>query len=406
MKSRIVLMVLAVVAALGPLAGPAAAQDGASPLLDLLATVPQAAVGDSELVTYGDMAAWHAATGIPRVPGLAALEIMPEPARAWWLFVMPRQTVPPAALGIEYLLQDEMRPAYGFDLFAVDRWIATDTPPSTITVLETGLEPARVGDALLATGYEAEPVDGGTLYCILDDYETALGMDVPRAGMLGALNRIVVRDDGTLVIARATALAQSALDAQQGAVPSLADDPRYVAAAGALQQLGQSDLGPLVGAIFSGGMIAGDPAAALLGRAATAETLDALRAQIEGAGGAPLPPYTLAAFGTYRGEGATSLALAVVFAPGTAAGEAADTLAARMSAYVSLVTGAPLGERWTFDRAFAADGSDLPVAVVVMRVADPPQVEGERPNTAVLAWIDLIYRRDLGFLVPGGAEGN
>jgi len=37
---------------------------------------------------------------------------------------------------------------------------------------------------------------------------------------------------------------------------------------------------------------------------------------------------------------------------------------------------------------------------VVMRVDDPPPAEGERVNTAVLSWIDLIYRLDLGFLSP------
>lgn len=402
MKRLTLLLMVALAVTLSPLAAPAAAQDEANPLLELLALVPQAATRGNPLVTYGDLAAWHAATGIPRVDGVAAVEALPEMERAWLLFVMPRQTVPPASLGIEYLFREDMRPAYGFDLFAVDRFVATDAPPVNITVLDTALEPARVGDALLATGYEAEAIDGGTFYRILGDYETALGADLPRVGMMGGLNRIVVLDGGTIVIARADAVAQSALDARAGAQPALDDDPRYVAAADVLHRLSQSDLGALVGAIFLDGMVASDPAL-LLGQATTEEEIAALQATLAAPDANPLPPYTLAAFGTYRGEGATFLALAVVFPPGVMARQAADALAGRLTDYVSLATRAPLSDRWAFDRAFAADGGDLPVAVAVMRIDDPPPpVEGERPNTAILSWIDLITRRDLGFLAPGG----
>lgn len=398
--SLLMVAVLALTVTLNPLAAPAAAQDDANPLLDLLALVPQAATQDSALVTYGDIAAWHAATGIPRVDDVAGVEALTDLERAWLLYVMPRQTAPPSSLGIQYLFQEDMRPAYGFDLFAVDRFVATDTPPANITVIDTGLDPARVGDALLATGYAAEAIDGGTFYRILDDYETALGADLPRVGILGTLNRIVVLDAGRIVIGRADEVAQSVLDARAGALPALDDDPRYVAAADALHQLSQSDVGALVGAIFHNGMVPGDPAA-LLGQSLTEEEIAALQATLTAPDAAPLPPNLLAAFGTYRGQGATFLALAVVFPPGVAATQAADALAARLTGYVSLTTREPLGDRWTFDRAFAAEDGGLPVAVVVMRVADPPPpAEGERPDTAILAWMDLIYRRDLGFLVP------
>lgn len=395
---------LALTVTLSPLAAPAAAQDDANPLLELLALVPQAATQDNALVTYGDIAAWHAATGIPRVDNVAGVEALTDLERAWLLFIMTRQTVPPSSLGIQYLFQEDMRPAYGFDLFAVDRFIATDMPPANVTVIDTGLDPARVGGALLMTGYKAEAIDGGTFYRILDDYEVALGADLPRVGMMGDLNRIVVLDSGAIVIARADEVAQSVLDARAGSVPALDDDPRYVAAADALHQLSQSDMGALVGAIFHNGMVPGDPAA-LLGQSLTEEEIAALQATLAAPDAAPLPPYLLAAFGTYRSHGATFLALAVVFPPGVMVRQAADTLAGRLTDYVSLATQAPLSDRWTFDRAFATEGGGLPVAVVVMRIDDPPPpAEGERPNTAILAWTDLIYRRDLGFLIPSAGE--
>lgn len=395
------LLLLALAFAAGLFPAQALAQDDANPLLDLLAFVPQASVADGALVTYGDIAAWHAATGIPRVADVAAVEALPELQRAWWLFVMPRQTVPPAALGIEYLFSEDMRAAYGFDLFGVERFAAVDTPPSNVTVLETALAPARVGDALLATGYEAEALDGGTLYRVLDDYETALGGDLPRVGMLGALNRIVALDDGTILIGRATEVVQGALDAQQGARASLAEDARFQAAADALVDLGRSDVGPLVGAIFHQGMVLGDPGAAVVESAPGRGGIHDLRATLPPQPEAGLPLYTLAAFGTYRGVGATYLAVALVLVPGADATGMANTLRERMSNYVSLATQEPLSGRWTFDRAYAVDGGRLPVSVVVMRVADPPPpAEGERVNTGILSWRDLVYPRDLGFLAP------
>jgi len=381
------------------LPAPVAAQDDENPLLEMLATIPLAAVEDGALVTYGDFAAWHAATGIPRVPDLAAAEALPELQRAWWMFVMPRQVVPPSALGMEYMFREEMRSAYGFDVFAVDRYVATDAPPANITVLETALEPARVGDALLATGYEAEALDGGTFYRILDDFETALGSDLPRVGVLGALNRIAVLDDGTILIGRATEVVQGALDARQGVQASLAEDARFRTAANTLHRLSRSDVGALVGAVFYNGIVLGDPALILEGASGPGGIHD-LRATLPPQDDDTLSPYSLAAFGTYRSAEATYLAVALVLLPGADAAATADVLRQRMSGYVSLATKKPLSERWTFDRAFAGDDGDLPVSVVVMRVDDPPPAEGERVNTAVLSWIDLIYRLDLGFLSP------
>lgn len=313
---------------------------------------------------------------------------------------MTRQTVIPSVLDIRYLYSEEMRPAYGFDLFAVDRFVALDMPPDGITVLETALDPAEIGAALSATGYEADAFDNGALYRMLDDYETALGTDLPRVGMLGALNRIAVLDGGRLVIARATDVVQGALDAQQSAVPSLAESPRYRSAANALATLDE-DLGPLVGAIFHDGMVLPDPAAAV-GAILDGDDAEAVETAIAAQMAGSVPPYLLAMFGTYRGEDATYLAVGIVLLPGMDATAAADALREGIEGYVSPFTKQPLDEKWAFDHTFTDESGDLPVAGVVMRVDDPPApAEGERVNPAILSWIDMISRRELGFLVPG-----
>jgi hypothetical protein len=122
-----------------------------------------------------------------------------------------------------------------------------------------------------------------------------------------------------------------------------------------------------------------------------------------------LPLYSLLAFGTRHSadQGATFLILGVVFPPGTDAEQAASVVENRIGHYVSLRYRQPLDDRWTFDRAFAAEVQGLPVAVIVMRVDDPPIApEGERANTAGLSWADLLFALDLGFLAQGPFEGE
>src|SRR5690606_14017163 len=95
-------------------------------------------------------------------------------------------------------------------------------------------------------------------------------------------------------------------------------------------------------------------------------------------------------------------AVGIVLLPGMDATAAADALREGIEGYVSPFTKQPLDEKWAFDHTFTDESGDLPVAGVVMRVDDPPApAEGERVNPAILSWIDMISRRELGFLVPG-----
>jgi hypothetical protein len=121
-----------------------------------------------------------------------------------------------------------------------------------------------------------------------------------------------------------------------------------------------------------------------------------------------LPLYTMVAFGTRHSHdaGATFLILALVFPPGTDAQAAADAVGARLRDYVSVRYQTTLEDRWTFDRAISAEVDGLPVALVVMRAADPPPTPEEEPlaRAGVFSWIDLIFARDVGFLAPGPFE--
>jgi hypothetical protein len=359
-----------------------------SPLLTLLRFVPDTP-NDREMVTFGDVAAWDSSWGVPQVRSVDELNALPRDPKAYWMVIMGKQTAPPNNLGVQYLAQGDMRPYYGFDFFNVDRFIAAGAPPDDITVAEHNLDPAQIGAALTVSGYTAQTLDGGaTLYSLFGDYEIPplSGSTVPRAGMTGALNRIALLD-GQVIIARATADVTAALDAQSGTGASLADDPAYAAAVQALDDPSLSDAGDLVGAmLFSG-------------EAALQLAMPAPEGQ---PASGTLPLYVLVAFATHHTQGASYLTLVVVFPAGTDAQAAADTLADRLKNYVSLVTGQPLTDRWTYDRSGGVEANGPPVALVTMRADDPPIApEGERANTSVLSWADMVYRRDLGFLAVG-----
>jgi hypothetical protein len=320
-----------------------------SPLLALLRFVPDTP-GDREMLTFGDVAAWDSRWGVPQIDTVDELNALPRDPKAYWMLIMAKQTAPPSNLGIEYLLQGDMRPYYGFDFFNVDRFISAATPPDIITVVEHHLDPAQIGEALTASGYTAQSLDGGaTLYSLFGDYEIPPLSDstIPHVGKLGALNRIALLDQ-RIIISRATADVTAALEAQSGTGTSLADDPAYAAAVQALDDPSLSDTGDLVGVM----MVSGE-AALQLGAAPGVE--------------------------------------------GQAASEALP-----LKNYVSLVMRQPLTDRWTFDRSSGVEANGLPVALVTMRVDDPPIApEGERANTGVLSWADMVYRRDLGFLAVG-----
>lgn len=373
-------------------------------LLRLLKFVPDTP-NDRQWVTYGDEAAWLQSWAIPRIDNVDQLKALDRDPRAYWMFILPYQTAAPEVMGLNYLLSDNQRSFYGFDFFNVDRYLAAGMPLEDISVVEFGFDSKQIADALTATGYTSESLEGGgTLYSILQDGQSALGQAVslPRVGMLGELNRIALLN-GQMVIARATVLVENSLKAQQGGAPSLADDPAYIAAAQALDDPSLSDTGDLVGAILIQSTMFADPAQLLNPNMSVTAVLEAMRKQF---GDVPLPPFTLVTFATRHKSGATYLILDVVFPAGTDAKAASGILSERLQKYVSLVTKQPLSERWTFDRLANIEVNGLPVALVTMRVDDPPvAAAGEIANTGILGWLKLVQARDLGFLLTGSLGG-
>ncbi|MBN1967216.1 MAG: hypothetical protein JW910_21360 [Anaerolineae bacterium] len=377
-----------------------------SDLLRLMRFIPDAPEY-TEWVSYGDIAAWHTSWNIPRLDNLDDLDALDRDPRAYWMFIMPRQTFPRDVLGAQYLMQSPMRPFYGFDLFNADRFISAGMPPVEVAVIEHNLDNAAIAAALTASGYEVKSEEPeSTLYGFLEDNESALALrdTVPRVGLTGALNRIALLDGGPMIIARATGLVTTALGAQRGDTPSLADNVAFRAAALALEDPFLADTGELVGAmLFDAAAFEFDDPFAVLGAHVTSEQLEELRERYRLDEVIRLFSYQAVALATRHTEGATYLIVAAVFTPGTDAAHFAGVLGARMQDYVSLQTQQPLSDRWTFDRASGVTVEGQPVGLVVMRVPDPPIApEGEMANAAVFSWIQLEAARDYLFLSPYG----
>lgn len=413
MTARLTILLVVLIALAAGISPVSHAQDVTPDrLADLLIFAPDTPDTRAWL-TYGDIAGWHISWGVPRPLNQTMFEALPRIPRAYWMALMPRQTMPSQALGLEYLLTDDARAFYGFDFFQVDRALAAGNPPDAITVIEHNADPEVVAEQLIESGYTAsDPGNGWALYSIFDDYEVALGaesgVEVPRIGMLGQRNRIALYEQ-RMIIARATGIIEQALAAAAGDIPALIDDPAYAALASALHDPLLDGTGDLLGVIMQQGLeYVGDPVALYFGPSTTPENMEALREQYGLDDPANLlPPFNAVAFATFHGDDATYLTLALAFPPGTDTGPAISVLEAKLPTYQSLVTDRSFADRWTLDRSGAVEVDGVPVALVVMRVQDPtpPPENPADLGAAVLSWYDMVVQRDVAFLATVTAAG-
>lgn len=388
-----------------PTTAPTTVPTAATDLLTFLNLVPNEPTY-RQMLTYGDAAAWYRSWEISPLNNLAALDRLDEREHDLWLFTLSKQTVPPAALGLQYMFQDDPRDHYGFSFFDAVRYMEAGSPPGTITVVEIEGNVDLLNERLLTFGYSATQYTElpagwtGTLYSINDDF--AMNLSSPSAhGRLGELNRIGVihrtdRDVNYLIIGRATEVVTRATRALRPTAAALADDRHYQAAVQALMAPDLADTGELIGVIFLGEPNFSDPAQQILGSQASAEQIRALHDQI--AAQPALPPIRVAAFATRHMADTTYLIVALVFPTGVSLPEIEETLSTRLTNYQSIVTRASLNARWSLDRVFSNEFDGVPVAVAAMQLAAYGDGEEFGTTTPPLAWIDLIVRRDLLFL--------
>jgi hypothetical protein len=333
---------------LAGLAGPAAAGE-APGLADLLPLLPDATktTHSAPVFSYVDLGAVQRAAGIAPPASEAAFAAMPEDAQKAWAAAMRRVNAgPPDVLsypsGIGRRDATSLE-ALGIDWFAIDAAMTFWQPPSTVTVLAGApgfADPAAIGAALTARGFEERRLDGFTVWHKLDDNQLALDQKDPLAdgdflaGRIPRASRVAVGDDvvvhatnwpaieavaatgaGTAPASPAAALSEELL----GAVATVTDADLLQATAFMLRDVGAAN----------------DPTAAL-GTFLTSPvaSLEALRKAImPEAPGPQLPLYPLALVADLQ-EGDEQLAVLALPYPGRAsAEEAAIVVAGRLAAW-------------------------------------------------------------------------
>jgi hypothetical protein len=389
------------VAAPGTMSPGAMQRDEAAEMsaLDLLAYIPDTPE-TRQWLTVGDPEAWHRTTGVPRISSIEETRTMTEEAHQSWVYALPAETLPPNALGMNYLAVDDLRAIIGLSYYEALQYVEAGSPPDLVAIVTAQVSPPEVANALLASGYTATAAEGATLYAKNDDY--AIDLTNPaRSAALGALNRIAVLDapldaaSTTVIIGRASAPVEDALAASSDNA-SLADDTVYKAIQHALAENAPAIPGELVGALFLGVMPAMDVGAMLTSTPEEARAMFEERIALLEAD--PLSPWLTTALVTHRDGDDVYMSALVALPPSenaeSLAAANAESLANRMANWESAAARRPFADYWEpwQSTGFAVD--DLPLAWVTMKLM--PDVAGN------FGWTRLIFQRDDLFLVPAG----
>jgi len=369
-------------------------------LLDLLLWVPDTPE-NRRWLALGDAQAWHEATDIPRVSNVDKARALPAESWRAWSRELPYQTLPPPALGIQYLAAEDLRDILGFNYFDALQYVDAGVAPDNVAIVEVGMSMPEVGAALEAAGYEFVP-PGEMVALFRRGEEYGVDFDNPSpTARLGTLNRVVVTGglaaDGetgfaNVLIARADAPLVAAINAWTDG-STLLDDPYYKSIVSYIGAAPDVIPGKLVGALFLGEMPVGDPA--LLLSESPESAREQMEAQIAWLEANPLSPWMTTALTTHREGADTYLSAYVAFPPGASAYENAQSLAGRLSAYTSRSTGRAYSDFWELYATDWVSVDGVPVARVTMRML-PDQV-------AQMNWARIVAQRDDLFLVPAGA---
>lgn len=364
-----------------------------SPLLTLLAGVPQSAIpADSRwtAVRYTDYAALSESEGITKLRDFGNLDLLktavPLPG------ILMRLAAGPEALSYLFASAGQMAAAVGFEwVFDVDRSLEFGDPPDMGLLLDGDFDAAAIGAALGARDFSQADVSGVTVWHRFDDLAISVAdRDIadPFGGHLGAAARIALLPD-MLANARSWPLINGIIGAAQGDLPSLADVPAYRALAGAIT----APDGLLIQALFFNGAalgaVPGDPASP--GVTVPAANLD------------PLPPYTLVALADRQAGNDQVHLIALVYADTPTAQAAADVLAGRIADFrLSVRPDAVLTKEFGATVSASVVGSEAEgLAVALVEVRYPlPAVRTDAGGRFITAgrlyslWVQAIMRRE------------
>ena len=213
------------------------AEPSASSFLTMLAQIPQRPVSQSKnFIYFMDHLAMEVAYNVTRPPNYEAFS--DEEYISWW--VVGRETlglIGEPLLSWEIMMVDMI----GFDILEVDQAAMFNVPSGLI--LKGSFDTKAVSAAYQTNlDFEANDFDGKIIWCWVkgcthggqQDLRNAMRVN-PFGGHVGQRQPMVISDD-ILMASSDLELVQAHLDTAAGTLPSLAADPSYRAAIGAISQ--------------------------------------------------------------------------------------------------------------------------------------------------------------------------
>ncbi len=414
------IMLAALVAAYAAAASGQDAREDFDNLMDMLAAVPDTnrVRAGPVIADYVDYRALERAGGVASPDSVAALDAMDDAAFQDWSTALSRVDLDPLNLDNELPAEAVARqsggsssafrnfPAVlGIDWFAVDRAVAVGGPPAAAVVLGGGPELTDLGamaTALADRDFAVEIVGGVPVWHRFDDFEVRVdAIDGPDPlgfkpsdpfGVQHGFAARIAGLTGALAGSRDWTLIEDVIEARQGNMPSLADDPYVQAAAAAITDQRRFD-GVLVRALFSNvRFTAAGVSSRKLGPFASDQQLSAFADELLSRMDGGLPFYRLAAVAD-RQDGSDEIALiALVYDDRETAREAASAVADAVANYVPLRRKQRLAD--AFDLGISTHvfqaGRGGP-AVAVIGLSDFDQGSSPRPGR-------LFRMLQIGFL--------
>ncbi|MEO8393708.1 MAG: hypothetical protein ABI700_12025 [Chloroflexota bacterium] len=383
-----------------------------SPLLRMLARIPDTSAA-REYFSYIDYRALVAARpGVPEISSWEQFNTLikskSEESRLVLATLYGVQSGP--SFFSQYLMLSEAMPkVVGFDDFTIERAVEFGNPPEQGDVLEGDFDAQAITDAHAQRDYLSSALNGLTLLCPTAGCDSGMRQNLlqrdeanPFGGNLGRSQPVLVGD--RLVASSPSIFTVNAI---AGAIAdpstSLADQPDFVAAAEAI-----TASGTLIQTYFIAPSDVGSISSAFVTSRLSAEQVKTLTAQLQ-ADFVPVPAYNLVALADVATETEQQGLIALVYTTQAQAKAAAALFPKHLQDYTSLVTQQPfsdlLSDRGvTSIEASVYPGKDRSVMLLTLHsplASNALPADGTAPQASSLVYSLLVrayMQRDLGWL--------
>lgn len=389
------------------------AQDD-SPLLTLLSHIPNTLETVDSVVSYVDYnAMFEARTGSDQPESINDLLDPSEEATetvGLWMAALRGVSSGPAFISNLFAGGSDWETVVGFDFFAIGQAIEFGNPPSLGTILLGEFDPEAIATAFSARNFASQEAGDFTLWCGEAGCEEGMQTDLinrnpanPFGGQLGRSEPILVSE--TVIVDSADfAVIESIQSVIAGDSPSLADNPAYMTAYHAIP----TEDTVLQTQFLSPGVFLADVGAFLTNQ----ELVDRLIEQIDPV----LQPYELVAIADTVTESEQIVYLVLVYGNAEDAESAVEIVPARIEVMDSFAAARPFTELLA-DREISAidaytvgdDTTGKTSAVFAFHAPlapdEPDETLGYIQSSMVFRLlIDMVYRRDMSFLIAGTIE--